>query len=259
MKDGRASIEQHYASKNSQPEKSQKEIATWFLNRINDKTFKVVELDLDRRNKGLVSRIGFDPFDDSKFREILSKFGGAILPSGDFEIPVLTRNFEQGLLGEIRFDDGEFGYRHGLKVNSIRIEDRTHEDNVKLKMRGAIQTNLDRISGKDQSGNSLAKSSLIDGELFIFANKKVSADLKSILGSKVEERLDGLSIVGNPREVRAVLAEKVGEIRDAQKLEKQKQKKEKRSKDESDLEIPGSIVENPALERRDGNDLNLVR
>ena len=256
---GKASIKQHYGYGNSRPEKSQSEIASWFVESINDRAFKIAEVDAEKRNKSLISRIGFDSFDDNKFREILSKFRNTILPSGELEIPTLTNNFEKGLLGEVAFDDGKFGYPRGLKVQSLVTEDRSAEDNLKVKVRGAIQTSLDRIFGKDQSGNSLAKSSLIDGELFIFTNKTLSADLKSILGNHVEERLDGLGITGNVKEVRESLTRKAFEIREAQKLEKQKQKKEKRSKDESDLEIPRSIVENPALESRDDNDLNRAR
>lgn len=255
MKDGFASIDEHCGYENSEPDKLPSEIATWFVARINDKTFKIAEVDPAIRSKSLASRIGLDPFDDNKFRELLGKFRNTILPNGELEIPALRNNFEKGLLGEVVFDDGKFGYQRGLKVKSLVTEDRSVEDNLKLKLRGAMQTSLDRIFGKDQLGNSLAKSSFIDGELFIFANKTASSDLKSILGNLVEERLDGLRVSGNLREVRESLTKKAFEMREVQKFEKKKHKKKKGSREESDLEMPRSVVKNPVLKSLEDNDL----
>lgn len=258
-KGGPAAMIQHYGHKNSKPDKLQQNIATWFVKSINDGTFKFAGVDLERRNNGLVSRLGFDPFDDNKFREVLGTFRDSILPSGKFEISLLTRNFNEGLLGKVEFDHGKFEYPRGLELGSTRADDRSPEDNLKVKVREAIQTSMNRIFGKDKSGNSLAKASLIDGRLLIFADKKVSADLKSILGNLVEERPDGLGITGNIKEVRESLTRKAFEMRDAQKLEKQKQRKELRSKDESDLEMPKPTVENPGLGSRDDGGLNRNR
>ena len=245
MANGEVRIKQHLGVENSTPDKSQQKIVQWFVDGVNDKSIARPSYDVTKRNKGLVSLIGFDPFDDTKFREVVSEFKNKILPSNKLEIPALTRNFREVFLGEIRLDDGMFDYPKGLTLKSLRAEEeRTSEEKLKEKVVGIAQTSLNRIVGRNKSGAPVAKVSLIEGELFIFTDAETSEIIKSLLlKGQVEDRNDGLKIIGKPEEVRQFLAQ----------AGKEERKARRKAKDDSDL--PRTAVRSAALISHDTSDL----
>lgn len=243
MANSKVHIKQYHGARNSAPDESQQKVAQWFIDGVNNKTIPRLSTNGSRCSAGLVTRIGFDPFDDAKFREVISEFKNKILPSGKLKIPTLTRNFNEVFLGDIRLDDGIFGYQKGLALRSLRAEERTREEQIEEKFVGVAQTALNRIFGQNEKGAPIAKSSLIEGELFIFTDEKTAERLKSsLLKGQVEERDDGIKITGKLEEIRKVLA-------DAGKQEK----KARKTKDDSDL--PSTTVRNPTLRSRDTGDL----
>lgn len=219
---------QHFGNKNSAPSDQSKRASAWIQEQvvkeniaIDHKSIEVARAEAqDTRitsEKLIQRKLGFNPLKDEKFKEVVDGYRDKMLPSGSLEIPSLTRNFREALLGDIEMVVG-VGRGDSESDIHINIESITEKklDPQQEKSRKGIQGSAKKIC------DTSIVAKITEEGVFLStqdpAKSENLAKLQTLFAGKCEEKDGGLLIrtgedgmdLGS---VRKTLTQKAGEKR----------------------------------------------
>lgn len=279
-------IKQHFGSKNTAPSENSKLILEWLEQNIQSGAIAIdcdqLEKDRVARNnaqKGLKTKMGFDPCDDKEFNDFVRTFRRKILPTGEkYKIEQFTANFNN-FLSDIEIDlnsvtNLDYNKRMSLRLGnnpptanqedlvtlkSILPKDRDQEEELRKKINFGIQGSINKVCGKEKT----VTVSINDNDEVTFSSKDIAAleILKKIFGENVEQDSEGLVV----RNLAALEVRKIA-AQEASKVKKEKQRENRRNGDDEknpissdDSDIPATKVSNQSSESLSKNERSLEK
>ena len=258
---------QHFGKKNKPPSEKSEKSLEWLLEEVSRKDGSVkidhakireFQDEAGKAKKGnfLQANLGFNPLDDNKYSEIFRVFKKQMLPRGEFEIPTLTSNFLNKLLGQVtlRIDEKEITLK---SVDEIKKNEAQQH-----KIKSGIQGSADKIFGK-KDGPKVTVFIEDDKVYFRTTSLETLEKLKTLFEGKFEQREDGLLIKGgedglDPQSVRKIMTSKALELKNEKRQKPKSEQPFSRDGSDSEKEKPKSTISNPIL-GKESNDQDLWR
>ena len=179
-----------------------------------------------------------------------------MLPRGEFEIPTLTSNFLNKLLGQVtlRIDEKEITLK---SVDEIKKNEAQQH-----KIKSGIQGSADKIFGK-KDGPKVTVFIEDDEVYFRTTSLETLAKLKTLFEGKFEQREGDLLIKGgedglDPQSVRKIMTSKALELKNEKKQKPKSEQLFSRDGSDSEKEKPKSTISNPIL-GKESDDQDLWR
>ena len=258
---------QHFGKGNKPPSDKSAKSLEWLLKEVSseDGSVKIAhakirefrdEAEKIKKENFLRVNLGFDPLDDNKYSEIFRVFKKQMLPRGGFEIPTLTSNFLNKLLGQVTFRIDE----KDVALESVDAIKKNGTQQHKIK--SGIQGGADKIFGK-KDGPKVIVFIEDDEVYFRTTSLETLAKLKTLFEGKFEQREGELLIKGgedglDPQSVRKIMTLKALELKSEKRQKSKSEQLFSRDDSDSEKEKPKSTISHP-ISRSGSDDQDLGR